>query len=175
MGTASEFKLEKLVIGVLSSRTGGDGELVSALEERWGPTDLVSGAIPFEFSHYYDLEMGTPIRRFFVSFERLVDPAGLARIKLETNSMEDRFRDAGRRKVNLDPGLLCLSRFVLASTKESSHRLPLAWGIWAEVTLLFEKGSFRPVEWTYPDYRSPGYIAILNSIRALYKEQVKKG
>jgi hypothetical protein len=43
------------------------------------------------------------------------------------------------------------------------------------VTLLFEKGSFRPVEWTYPDYRSAGYIAILNSIRALHKEQVKTG
>jgi hypothetical protein len=64
---------------------------------------------------------------------------------------------------------------VLATTKESSHRVPLASGIWAEVTLLFEKGSFRPVEWTYPDYRSPGCIAILNSIRALYKEQAKRG
>ena len=175
MGTASDFKPEKLVIGVLSSRPGGEGELVSALEERWGANDLVSGAVPFDFSHYYDLEMGTPIRRLFISFERLVDPAGLARIKLETNAIEDRFREEGRRKVNLDPGLLCLSRFVLATTKESSHRVPLASGIWAEVTLLFEKGSFRPVEWTYPDYRSPGCIAILNSIRALYKEQAKRG
>jgi hypothetical protein len=174
MGTAADFMPEKLVIGVLASRPGGDGELVSTLEERWGPADLVSGALPFDFSDYYDREMGTPIRRFFVSFERLVDPAGLARIKLETNALEDGLREQGRRKVNLDPGLLSLSRFVLATTKESSHRIPLASGIWAEVTLLFEKGSFRPVEWTYPDYRSPGYIAILNSIRALRKEQVKK-
>jgi hypothetical protein len=175
MGTAADFTLEKLVIGVLASRPGGDGDLVLALEERWGSADLVSDALPFDFSDYYDREMGTPIRRFFVSFERLIDPAGLARIKLETNSLEDRLREQGRRKVNLDPGLLSLSRFVLATTKESSHRIPLASGIWAEVTLLFEKGSFRPVEWTYPDYRSAGYIAILNSIRALHKEQVKKG
>ncbi len=173
MGTAADFTPEKLVIGVLASRPGGDGELVSALEQRWGPADLVSGALAFDFSDYYDREMGTPIRRFFVSFERLVDPAGLASIKLETNSIEDRFREQGQRKVNLDPGLLSLSRFVLATTKESSHRIPLASGIWAEVTLLFEKGSFRPVEWTYPDYRSAGYLAILNSIRALLKEQVR--
>ncbi len=173
MGTAADFTPEKLVIGVLASRLGGDGELVTALERRWGSADLVSEAVAFDFSDYYNREMGTPIRRFFVSFAGLVDPAGLARIKLETNAIEDGFREQGRRKVNLDPGLLSLSRFVLATTKESSHRIPLASGIWAEVTLLFEKGSFRPVEWTYPDYRSAGYLAILNSMRALLKEQVK--
>lgn len=173
MGTAADFTPEKLVIGVLASRLGGDGELVTALEGRWGSADLVSEAVAFDFSDYYNREMGTPIRRFFVSFAGLVDPACLARIKLETNAIEDGFREQGRRKVNLDPGLLSLSRFVLATTKESSHRVPLASGIWAEVTLLFEKGSFRPVEWTYPDYRSAGYLAILNSMRALLKEQVK--
>ena len=117
--------------------------------------------------------MGTPIRRFFVSFSRLVDPGQLALIKTQTNALEDGFREGGRRRVNLDPGLLALSRFVLATAKESSHRVALASGIWAEVTLLFEKGSFRPVEWTYPDYRSAAYIAILNTIRGLYRDQVK--
>jgi hypothetical protein len=173
MAAAAGFKPEKLVVGVLASRPAGDGEIVSALMGRWGPPDFVSALLPFDFTTYYDREMGTPIRRFFVSFGRLVDPAALAAIKLEAIAIEDSFREAGQRRVNLDPGLLCLSRFVLATTKESSHRVALCSGIWAEVTLLFEKGSFRPVEWTYPDYRSAAYIGILNSIRAVYREQVK--
>jgi hypothetical protein len=175
MAAAAGFKPEKLVVGVLTSRPGGDAEVVSALMEGWGPADSVSRTIPFDFTRYYDREMGSPIRRFFVSFERLVDPSELARIKCRTNAIEDRFREGGARRVNLDPGLLCLSRFVLATTKESSHRVALASGIWAEVTLLFEKGSFRPVEWTYPDYRSAAYIGLLNDIRSLYKKQLDGG
>jgi hypothetical protein len=116
--------------------------------------------------------MGPEIQRFFVSFGRLVDPSTIARIKLETNSVEDAFREEDRRKVNLDPGLLCLSRFTLVTTKDNAHRIPLSDGIYAEVTLIYHKGSFQPLEWTYPDYRSAGYLAILNEVRTLYKAQV---
>ena len=75
--------------------------------------------------------------------------------------------------MNLDPGLLSLPRFVLATTKESAHRIPLEEGIYAEITLLYEKGSFRPLAWTYPDFRSEGYIVLLNEIRLRYKSQLK--
>ncbi len=95
----------------------------------------------------------------------------IAEIKLQTNRVEEQFREAGGRKVNIDPGLLCLSRFILVTTKESAHRIPLSGGIHAEITLLFHKGSFRPLEWTYPDYRSPEYLHVLNEIRGLYKAQ----
>lgn len=175
MAAAVDFRPEKLVVGVLSSRSTGDGDVVEALAQAWGPADLVSPALPFEFTHYYDAEMGTPLHRIFVSIAGLVDPSQLAGIKRMTNAIEDCFREDGRRKVNLDPGLLCLSRFVLATTKESSHRVALHSGIWAEVTLLYEKGSFRPVEWTYPDYRSAGYISILNDIRSVYRRQLAMG
>ena len=173
MGIAADFQPEKLVIGVLTAREERNRELASLLSERWGPADFSSAPAPFGFTDYYAAEMGPSLLRFFVSFERLVDPSRLAEIKRETNAIEDGFREEGRRKVNLDPGLLCLSRFVLATTKESAHRIPLAAGIYGEVTLIFEKGRFRPVEWTYPDYRSPEYAAILGKIRALYRSQVR--
>lgn len=175
MAAAVDFRPEKLVVGVLSSRSAGDEGIVEALGRTWGPADVVSPALPFDFTHYYDAEMGRPLHRIFVSFSRLVDPSQLAGIKRLSNAIEDGFREDGRRKVNLDPGLLCLSRFVLATTKEGSHRVALHSGIWAEVTLLYEKGSFRAVEWTYPDYRSAGYISILNDIRAVYRRQVARG
>jgi hypothetical protein len=135
--------------------------------------DFTSPSLPFTFTSYYDAEMGTPIERFFVSFEQLVDPARLPRIKGQTNEIEGLFSDQGRRTVNLDPGLLSLPRFVLATTKENAHRIPMEAGIYAEITLLFGKGSFRPLPWTYPDYRSEVYLSILNGVRARYKGQLK--
>jgi len=116
--------------------------------------------------------MDGAIERSFVSFERLVDPSALAAIKRETNCLEDTFRGAAGRTVNLDPGLLALSRFSLATTKENAHRIPLSDGIYAEITLLYARGGFRPLEWTYPDYRAEPTLAILTRIRALYKTQL---
>ncbi|MGD0724225.1 MAG: DUF4416 family protein [Spirochaetia bacterium] len=173
MGTAGVFSREKLVIAILISAIGRSDELISRLADRWGPVDFASDPFTFTFTHYYDAEMGSPIDRLFISFERLVDPSCLARTKQETNGIEDLFREKGSRKVNLDPGLLSLPRFVLATTKENAHRIPLTEGIYAEITLLYGKGSFRPLPWTYPDFRSEPTLSILNKIRALYKSQPK--
>ena len=173
MGTAGRFTPEKLVMGILCSFPDCEPSLRALLVERWGPIDSESDPIPFTFTHYYDAEMGGAITRRFVSFERLVDPSCLWRVKIETNSLEDRFRSGGTRRVNLDPGLVALSRFTLATTKENAHRLPLSDGIYAEITLLYANGGFRALEWTYPDFRSPAYREILNGIRARYKEQLR--
>ncbi len=174
MGTQAPFRQEKLVIGILAAAGEDGGALIAELSRSFGPADYKSPWMPFDFSPYYDPEMGGGIRRAFVSFSRLVDPSSLAAIKTATNALENGRRVEGRRRVNLDPGLLCLSRFVLASTKESSHRIALADGIYAEITLVFEHGTFRPVEWTYPDYRSPGYISILNEIRGLFRARLRR-
>jgi len=171
MGEVTQFLPEKLVMGILISRPEKKEDLLRALGDIWGPPDLCSHTIPFTYTQYYTKEMGSGIQRFFVSFRRLVDPSLISEIKLRTNRVEETFREGGGRKVNIDPGLLCLSRFVLVTTKESAHRIPISGGIYAEVTLLFHKGSFRPLEWTYPDFRSSEYLGILNQIRALYKEQ----
>jgi hypothetical protein len=136
MGTAGKFTPEKLVVAILCSRPGRAEELLAALTRRWGRIDFRSEAFPFTFTRYYDEEMDGAIARSFVSFESLVDPSELASIKLETNRVEDGFREGGSRRVNLDPGLLALSRFTLATTKENAHRIPLSSGIYAEITLL---------------------------------------
>ena len=172
MGSPRAFAPEKLVVAVLASDPAGGQELLERLEQRFGPSDWASPPLPFTYTRYYDREMGGPITRYFLSFRDLVDPQRLAGVKLETNRMEQELSRDGRRRVNLDPGLLSLSRFVLASTKPSAHRIALAEGIYAEVTLIFERGGFRPLEWTYPDYCSAEYLEILNRIRALLKAQL---
>jgi hypothetical protein len=172
MGIAGIYTPEKLVIGVLSSLPDGIDELKTLLVQHWGVIDFCSSEIPFTFTEFYAKEMGAGIVRIFMSFQSLVDPSCLASVKLRTNLIEDHFRQKGLRRVNLDPGLMALSRFSLATTKESAHRIPLASGIYAEITLLYSKGSFRPLGWTYPDFRSQAYLAILNGIRSVYKAQL---
>ena len=173
MGEIKRFKPDKLVIPILISRERMRAPLLEELRSRFGPIDYTSDDLPFTYTGYYDEEMGTPITRFFISFRRLVNPGILAQIKGETNRLESRYAEADRRKVNLDPGLLNLSRFVLASSKDGSHRIPLSDGVFAEVTLVYEKGSYRPLEWTYPDYRSREYLQILGDIRRLYKADTR--
>jgi len=175
MGHAGAYTPEKLVIAVLSAREEARSGVMRAAEEAWGPVDYQSPELPFPWSHYYDAEMGAPLRRSFFTLRALVDPSRLASLKKEANAMEERWSADGKRAVNLDPGLLSLSRFVLATTKENAHRIPLSDGIYGEVTLLYARGGFRPLEWTYPDYRSAEYLAILNDIRARYKAQLREG
>ena len=173
MGSIKAFSMEKLVIGILISEPALRERLLCELAGLFGPLDFTSQELEFTYSRYYDREMGGPIRRFFVCFHELVEPQRLSTLKRATNALEDRLRVEGRRKINLDPGLLSLNRFILASTKNSFHRIPLAEGIYGEITLIYQRGAFRPLEWTYPDYHSPEYLEILDSIRDLYRRQLK--
>ncbi len=173
MGEIVNFTKEKLVIGLLLGVHAPEAECLSALEKLFGPRDYTSPRIDFTFTSYYDAELGPPITRLFIAFRDLVAPDRLAKVKIETNALERDFACGEKRRINLDPGTISLSRFVLASTKPSSHRIPLAQGIHAEVELMFEHGAFRPLEWTYADYRSSAYLAVLGEIREIYRHNLK--
>jgi hypothetical protein len=175
VGATHPFEPEQLVVAVLSSRPSSLSEARRALAECFGPVIFASDPTPWSFTTYYDREMGPGIVRLFWAFTRLVDPAELPSIKLTTNGIEDAFREDGSRKLNLDPGLLSLSRFVLATTKDGSHRIPLRDGIYAEVTLVFEHGEFRPLPWTYPDYQTEGCRSVLKAIRDGYRKRSRQG
>ena len=174
MGEIKKFTKENLIIGALASIDGVEPELQAMLEKAFGPADLISEQLDFTWTHYYNGEMGSGIRRWFYSFERLVNPADLPRIKILTNEIEERWAVQGNRKVNLDPGLLDLNRLILATTKNVGHRIPLQEGIYGEVTLIYMKKDFHHLPWTYPDYQSPEYIEILKKIRTLYREKLKQ-
>lgn len=179
MGSIRPFESARLVIATLSA--SGDSEVVerggqtfSELEERFGPVDLVAGGIPFTWSNYYADELGPSVLRGFLSFPLLVDPSELAGIKRWTNEVEGRWARGGLRRFNLDPGLLTLGSLMLATTKGGAHRVPLAAGIYAELTLLYERGAYRPLPWTYPDWRSPAYGAVLDELRARLKLSLRE-
>jgi len=173
MGDPKQFVKEKLIIGLLMFDRNRFQELSSRLSEEFGAEDYCSPFQEFIYTDYYAEEMGSPLYRRFLSFEKLVFPDTFADIKLITNRIENEFRNQGKRTVNLDPGLLALSRFSLATTKDNAHRIPLSKGIYAEITLLYANKAFHPLPWTYPDYRSESYAAVLCEIRELYRRQLK--
>jgi len=176
MGKPTEPKPVKLFTGLLTGVPEILASVEDLLQQEFGPVDNESKIIPFDFTDYYREEMGEGIKRKFLSFDRLVDPGKLSEVKLITNEMEEEI-SAGtdfepERPVNIDPGYVGLSKMVLATTKNYSHRLYLGDGIYAEVTLQYRDGCFQPQSWTYPDYRSEAYIDFFDRVRKRYRRQL---
>jgi len=145
-----------------------------ALANRFGAIDYQSEVLPFDHTTFYAREFGEGLVRQIVAFAELIPPDRLAEIKRVTNELEMTWAADGRRRVNLDPGYVSLSKMVLATTKNYSHRIYLGQGIYAEVTLHYKGGSFQPWEWTYPDYASPPYLEVFNKIRGIYVAQLRQ-
>jgi len=169
----------KLIVGALSAYPDLLGRAGEALREMYGPVDLESGLIPFDFTRYYEKQMGAGLLRKFFAFERLADPAILPDVKIRTNRLEVELAGEAEaavpRPINLDPGYITPAKLVLASAKDFSHRVYLRDGIFAEVTLHFEKGgTFRSWPWTFPDYKTnPEYHEFLLAARHKCREQLK--
>jgi len=146
---------------------------IQDLSDLFGPIDWISELIPFNRTKYYEREMGWPLIRRFISFEMLVDPGDIADIKLKTNRLETKYSIDNKRCVNIDPGYVALERLVLATGKNYTHRIYLKDGIYADLTLIFQKGSFSPLPWTYPDYKEEKIIQWFNKVREKYKDQLR--
>ena len=169
----------KLIVGLL----GGDVDLLRRARQRlaheYGPVDLESEIWTFDQTDYYESEMGSALKRWFLVFERLVRPEALPEIKRHTNELEeliaaDCLLPDRPRPVNIDPGYITLAKLVLATTKDRGHRIYLNMGIYAEVTLHYSKGAWQSWPWTYPDYRKPEYHDFFNRVRELYRQQRNK-
>ena len=143
------------------------------LIEKMGPIRDRSATKPFFHSDYYEKEMGRNLSRYFLLFATLVSREQLPEVKLQTNEIEMRHARISERTVNIDPGYIAFEHVVLATTKGYAHRLYLGKGIYGDLTLLFENGSYHGLPWTYPDYRSEEIIALCNSWRQHYKESLR--
>lgn len=172
MAVARKFEKCALVIGILSSLEEKRDELLNLLEKDFGPILHVSRTLDFPYTDYYDKEMsGHPVR-YLIMFSNSVDPALLADYKMCTNEIEHVFENEAGRRINIDPGVLSLSNFVLASCKNRSHRIALKSGVYAELTLIYQNKDFQCLPWTYADYASEEVKEILRFFRTEYKSRL---
>ncbi len=162
-----------LIISILSARWDECWTtLREELEAQFGPMDGVSEEFSFDDTGYYDAELGTPITRRLVEFEILRPQDDLADIKLFTNSLETKYGEEGQRMFNLDPGFITMQRLVLATGKEFSHRIYLKDGIWADLTLIWQKKQWVDFPWTFPDYAGEMMKSRLTNLRQSYKTKL---
>ena len=93
---------------------------------------------------------------------------------IKKNKIEAKNSFSGKRVINIDPGYLDLSKLVLFSTKDYTHRIHVGSGIFAEVTLFYKDKNFTAWPWTYPDYKTKDYLSIFNTMRDIYKKDITK-
>lgn len=175
MGVPKEPKPAKLFMSLIFSEDIVIKEAIKDLVSLYGEIDFISERLVFNFTDYYYREMGENLYRHFITFKNLILMERLPDIKNETNMLEMKYSlPNGNRRLNIDPGYICLSHVILATTKGYSHRPYLRSGIYADLTLIFRNKSFQPLEWTYPDYRKEDIIGLFNRFRKVYLESLKE-
>lgn len=148
--------------------------VLERLVSAWGDPEFFSRLLPFDYTRYYEEEMGGSLSRKFLSFQRLVPQDALPGLKQTARQVESCFlNDLGGRKVNIDPGLFLPDKLVLATTKPCAHRPYLSQGVFADLTLTYQRKSYQPLPWTYPDYASGETIAMMNALRGRHRVQAQ--
>ena len=148
------------------------------LQETYGACQSVSPDFDFHHTDYYLPSMGAGLKKRLLVFDALQCADILPEAKIFAIGLENDLARRGQfpeeRPLNVDPGLLQLGKFLLATTKDQGHRIYLRDGIYAEVTLRYEAGKFEPWPWTYADYREPALRLFLEEARAaLYQKTLQ--
>ncbi|HOP85755.1 MAG TPA: DUF4416 family protein [Syntrophorhabdaceae bacterium] len=172
MGNIKQPKPVALFASIIYKNEGILTEVLKTLEEKIGIIEDRTHIMAFNHTDYYEREMGSGLNRIFILFNNLIERESLVNIKLKTNEIEKYFSIKEKRHVNIDPGYVSLENIVLATTKNYTHRIYLGSGIYGDLTLIYKKGTYNPLEWTYPDYASNDIITIFNKWRNLYKRKL---
>lgn len=168
MSDLLEPKPVRLLIGLIYSEDAPIDECIKKLEERFGETDFISDQYTFDFTSYYEEEMGKSLSRKFLSFKKLIKRDELIDIKIFTNNLEKKYSAQNRRKINIDPGYIAQEHLILATGKGYYHRPYLGKGVYADLTLVYRNKEYQSLDWTYPDYSSEDIRRLLKILREKY-------
>ena len=168
------------IVGLLTKPDTQIAPVIQRIEEVWGSPLLLTEQLPFNYTNYYAKEMGKHLRRTWYAGSRLVDPLELADMKRKAHGWEAEFagvdstsKGSFKRCVNIDPGYVGLGQVVLASTKTIYHRIPIAEGLYAEITLIYRHGHFQALPWSYRDYVD--HAVFFEAVRHSLKMYDRKG
>ena len=163
----------KLIVGLFMKDKTIIGQIVEAFIKEFGKIDIVSPWFDFNHTNYYDSEMGTPLFRRIFSFQTLIKQTSLPDIKTFTTTIEKLYENQNKRQVNIDPGYLLKERFVLATYKNYTHRIYIGKKTFADLTMIYQKGSFQSLPWTYPDYAEKNIKSFIELVREKYLIDLK--
>lgn len=173
MSTPTEPDRVKLIVASTYKETRILDQTMDLISENYGKIDFIGDEYNFDFTDYYADEMGAGLKKRILSFRELIFPETITEIKWFVYKLEKRFSKENRRLINLDPGYLTKSHFLLTTFKQSPHRIYLRDEVYAELEMIYENAEFCVLKWTYPDYRIKEVKDNLNSIRDIYLSQLR--
>jgi hypothetical protein len=88
MAQTSPVAPVKLFVVTLHRDAEALNQTIARMKSLWGEIDWMSEDFPFVETHYYEKEMGPDLQRRFLSFDRLIPPDEIVKIKLQTNALE---------------------------------------------------------------------------------------
>ena len=170
------LKQSKAVL-IIAFMYGDFGIYESALKdviENFGSIKIISEEYLFSHSIYYKEEMGENLKKRFLVFENMIERDYLVEVKKITDEIEKKYLDEkGNRKINIDPAILNLENFILATNKNFTHRIYLRDGVFADLTLIYKKKKgYTELDWTYADYSSEETKSFLNNVRDLFYNEL---
>lgn len=165
----------KLFTAIIFAKNAQVSGCITRLENRLGGSDFISQKLPFHFTTYYEREMGAELSRIIITFKRLMKREKLVRIKHFTTELESAYSENGKRQINLDPGYIAPEHLILATGKGYYHRPYLGKGVYADLTLVYQNKEFKPLKWTYPDYRTKKLRRIFKNLRERYMLELGEG
>ena len=174
MSRLNQPKPVRLIMGIIFAPGARIGECMEKLAREFGEEVFRSDRRPFNGTHYYEEEMGKGLLRVFAAYKRLIPRETIRDVKIFTNEVEKVFSYDGGRTINIDPGYIAEEHLILATGKGFSHRPYLGRGVYADLTLMYVNDEWKPLDWTYPDYRKPGTMKLFKKLRNEYSKQLKE-
>ena len=184
MGIAKNPNKVLLVITVFSKSEQLIEKSKKVLEKKFGEVGKESSIFNFNETNFYEKEMGSDLKLQIFGFKKFISPIKLANIKVITNKLEKKLHKFAKkhlnidknisRSINLDPGYITPNKFVLATTKDASHRIYLKKGIYAEATLSYMHKAWKEHSYTYLNYKNKAYQDFLTILRDYLKNKYKK-
>jgi len=156
------------LLGVIASPAAPLADLQEELRAELFATALATPSAPFDFTDYYEPEMGPGLVRLWLAGTELLPADSLPALKRASIELERRWSEAGRRRVNVDPGYISESQLLLATTKALPAAVYLRDGLFGLVELLYREGAYRELPWTYPDYAAAAARGWFDPFRALF-------
>lgn len=155
-------------LGVIASPAAPLADLEREIRAALFETSLTTPSLSFDFTPYYEAEMGAGLVRRWYAGALLLPADRLPAWKRASLGLERRWSVEGRRSVNVDPGYLSESQLLLATTKPLPAAVYLSDGLFALVELLYREAAFRELPWTYPDYAAAAARGWFDPFRALF-------
>jgi len=140
-------------VGLLIADGVSADEVIARVSAGVTAVEALDGPHPFDYTDYYEPEMGQGLKRYWAVGKALIETDELVPLKLAANELEREFAVDGRRRVNVDPGYISEYAVVAATCKALPTAVYIAQGVYGYLLLLYKSGAFEPLDWTYPDYR----------------------